>query len=453
MTSYVRQAGRRGGLALRLPAPPPAAARGPAGGWAAALALPQRLRWTLVFASFFIFAASVISSRLRVGQPVIILGVVGLLAQSGRLRWGTVTPLLSLWTAWCALGYITTDYPDAVSEGLLQLSKLCVITLVGVNALRTRAQLRAFNVFALVAFLIYPGRGSLLNYLTGAYVVAGSRAVWNGVYSNPNDLAAIAILLLSIAAGLVVSERQRLWKLAAVGTSAFLAFIVFITQSRGALIALGVFVLAVLWRAPKRQRARAAAAVALVGAVVVAFAPSSVWDRLSGLRNVTSSDLSQVDAEGSATQRFEIWKVARTIIAEHPVTGVGIGAYSLEHGVVAPRPDFQYTARGQRDTHSTYLNVAAETGLPGFVLFAAIVAATLRYTERVRRRAVRHDPAGAQQLLLLELGMAAYLIAGIWGSYAKLNMLYLHLVLLWCTAKALETDAGAAAGPTPLPTR
>jgi O-antigen ligase len=300
MTSFVRQAGRRGGLALHVPAPAASAGLGAqqaAGSWSVA-ALPARLRWTLVFASFFAFAASVISARLRVGQPAIILGVVGLLVQSERLRWSTVTPLLALWTTWCAIGYFGSEYPEAVAESLLDLSKLCVITLVGVNALRTRAQLRAFSLFALFAFLIYPGRGSLLNYLTGAFVVGGSRAVWNGVYSNPNDLAAITLLLLSITAGLVVTERTRLWKLAAGGAATFLAFIIFITQSRGALIALGVFVLGVLWRAPRRQRVRAAVAVAIVGAVVAAFAPSSVWDRLSGLRNVTSDDFSQVDAEG-----------------------------------------------------------------------------------------------------------------------------------------------------------
>jgi probable O-glycosylation ligase (exosortase A-associated) len=446
---YVRQAGRRGGLAARV-APVPAAARTGTSSLAATIAgLPKRLRWTLVFAAFFAFAGAVISARLRIGQPLIILGVIGLLLQGERLRWGTVTPLLALWTAWCGLGVFASEYPEAGSEGVLQLSKLAVITLVGANALRTRAQLRVFSAFALFAFLLYPGRGALLNYITGAFVIAGSRAVWNGVYSNPNDLAAIAILLLSIAAGLAVSERNRWPRMAAFATAAFLAFIIFITQSRGALIALGVFVVAVLWRAPKRQRVRAALATAAIGAVVIAFAPSSVWDRLSGLTNVSSDDMSQVDAEGSATQRFEIWKVAGTIIAEHPVTGVGIEAYPYEHARVALRPEFKFTARGNRDTHSTYLNVAAETGLIGFALFMSVIVVTVRRAERVRRRAASVDPGGAHQLLLLEFGMLAYLVAGLWGSYAKLNMLYLHLVLLWCTAKALETESvGGARPPT-----
>ena len=457
-TPYVRQPGRRGGLAMRPVAPTairagaPDAARAPGQAWSAAV-IQQRLRWPLVFTAFFAFAGVVISARFRAGQPLVILSVIGLLFQGKALRWSTVTPLLALWTAWCSFGLITSDYTDAVSDMVIQLLKLCVITLVGVNALRTRAQVRAFSIFALFAFLIYPGRGSFLNWVTGAYTVFG-RALWNGVYANPNDLAAVALLVLSIAAGLIFTERDRRLKLAAIATTTFLAFDIFITQSRGALIALAVFVFVVLGLAPKKQRVRATVGVALIGAVVIAFAPSSVWDRLSGLKNVTSDDLSQVDAEGSATQRFEIWKVARTIIAEHPITGVGVGAYPLEHARVALRPEFLPTARGRRDTHSTYLNVAAETGLPGLMLFGAIIVVTLRYADRVRRRAARRDVAAAQQLLLLEVGLIVYLIAGLWGSFAKLNMLYLDLVLIWCTAKALETEAAAArALPTSHPVR
>ena len=148
----------------------------------------------------------------------------------------------------------------------------------------------------------------------------------------------------------------------------------------------------------------------------------------------------------------EIWKVARTIIAEHPVTGVGLGAYSMEHAVVSQRPQFRPTAHGRRDAHSTYLSVMAETGVPGFLLFVAVVAATVRYAERVRRRLRDAAPGHAQQLLYLQLGLLAFFVAATWGSYANLNMLYLHLVLIWASARALDAEA-TAAGVAPAPRR
>lgn len=461
MSTPASYAGRR----TALPARPLTGARPRAAWWprpnaagraattpgSAVRVLRDRVRWTLVFSAFFAFSGGVIASRLTIGQPMIVVGLIGVLMQSEAMRFGPVPSLLALWTAWCAFGYLTSPYQDAVVDPLLQLLKLCVIAFVGVNALRTRGQVRAYCLFLLVAFLLYPGRGTLLNWLSGANVVEGSRAIWNGIYANPNDLAGICLLLIPVALGVAVVEHDRRLKLAALATSGFIAFIAFITQSRGGLIALAVFVLVALPRMPKRQRIRAALVAGALGAVVVFFAPSSLWDRLSGLRNVTDTEnLSQVDADGSAEQRFEIWKVARTIIAEHPLTGVGVGAYSEEHAIVSMRPQFKPTARGKRDTHSMYFNVMAETGIPGFLIFAMLVLATVRDVDRIRRRAAPVFPQRAVQLQFLELGLLAFCVAAIWGSYAKLNVLYLHLVLMWATAKVCERELAQVARPQSL---
>lgn len=403
--------------------------------------LRERIQWTLVFSAFFAFSGGVIASRLTVGQPIMILGLIGVALQTVPLRFGPVPALLAIWTLWGVLGYFVTPYPDAVIDAVTQLAKLCLIAVVGVNALRTRGQIRAYCVFLLFAFLLYPGRGTFLNWITGANLSLGGRAIWNGVYANPNDLAGISLLVLSIALAVSAGEVNRRYKLAALVMAGFLAFVIFITQSRGALIALGIFLIVVLRQMPKSQRVRATMVAAALGAVVVVFAPSSVWDRLSGLKNVTNTeDLAQVDAEGSAKQRFEIWKVARTIIAEHPLTGVGIGAYPLEHGNVAMRPQFNPIARGNRDTHSMYFNVLAETGIPGFLIFATLILVTVQYVNRVRRRAALLLPQQSLQLLFLLVGLLAFCVAAIWASYAKLNLLYLQLVLMWATAKVTERD-------------
>ncbi len=401
----------------------------------------ERVRWTLVFSAFFAFTGGVIASRLAIGQPLMVIGMVGVLMQTEPLRVGPVPSLLALWTAWGALGYFASPYPDTVLDPLLQLLKLCIISFVGVNALRSRGQIRAYCIFILFAFLIYPARGSMLNWITGANVVAGSRAIWNGIYANPNDLAGVCLLVLSVALAVSVGEDDRRYKLAALGVAGLVAFIIFITQSRGALIALSVFVAVALKRMPRRQRVRAALVAAALGTTVIFFAPSSLWDRLSGLKNVTDTqNLAQVDKDGSAEQRFEIWKVARTIIAEHPITGVGIGAYGEEHAQVAMRPQFNPTARGKRDTHSMYFNVMAETGIPGFLILACLLLVTVRYVDRVRRRVAPYLPQQALQIQFFELGLLAFCVAAIWGSYAKLNVLYLHLVLMWATAKVAERD-------------
>jgi O-antigen ligase len=225
-----------------------------------------------------------------------------------------------------------------------------------------------------------------------------------------------------------------------------LTLLILMTQSRGALIAL--VLLTALALGAQRRRLRTLLFVAAGGGVVSLFAPSGVWERAAGLVHATdTSTLRQVDEEGSAEQRFLIWKVATGIISEHPVTGVGLGAYPLAHEEHATAAGFPRTAWGKRDTHSTYLNVAAETGAVGLLLFLGMLGAVLAGAERARRRLRDRDPAGAGRLWLLQAGLLAYLTAGVFGSFAHLSHLYLFLALV--TAVSLETAPGAGAGGRP----
>jgi len=268
------------------------------------------------------------------------------------------------------------------------------------------------------------------------------RAKWNLTYSNPNDLAAITLLQFSLAAALVASESRGWVRRAALLALPVLTLVIFLTQSRGGIIgfaALAVFALPATSRAGSRLRA--AGMVSLLAAVVLMFAPSSVWNRLGGLRNVTETgDFQAVDPEGSAEQRWEIWKTAVRIIGDHPIFGVGLDAYPAANAEYSPAAVGGDVQLGARDTHSTYLNVMAELGAPGLVLFLGLLAAVVSRAESVRRRCRQVLPRGARQLYFLELGLFGFLVAGIWGSYARISMLYIHLALIYVAAETLDGE-------------
>src|SRR5207248_208082 len=74
------------------------------------------------------------------------------------------------------------------------------------------------------------------------------------------------------------------------------------------------------------RRLRLVLTLLAVTAAVAFFAPNGVWVRVAGLKHLTTTErLDKVDQEGSARQRFEIWRVASKIIHEHPLTGIGAG--------------------------------------------------------------------------------------------------------------------------------
>jgi O-antigen ligase len=191
-----------------------------------------------------------------------------------------------------------------------------------------------------------------------------------------------------------------------------------------------------------RRRPRAVLALAACLGVGLYFAPKSFWARMQGLRKATSvATIGEMDPEGSARQRFAVLQTATRIIRDHPVVGVGLGAYELTNARYSP-------ALGDLDTHNTYLNVVAETGFPGLALFLAIVFSVLRVVYAARRRAGRALPAEAETLRWLQYALLGYLIAGAFGSFAKLAFLYVYLALLWCTARTVYAQ-GIPGSPLP----
>jgi O-antigen ligase len=237
-----------------------------------------------------------------------------------------------------------------------------------------------------------------------------------------------------------------------------LPLLILMTQSRGGFIALALFTISCIvgqWSQLRRvlapgRRVRLVLTLLAVTAAVAFFAPNGVWERMAGLQHLTTTDqLGQVDQEGSARQRFEIWRVATKMIREHPLTGVGIGAYPLAHAVYAQGEEFDRTAAGTRDTHSTYLNVLAETGVPGAIAFLGLILSVLFFAERTRRQCKKGAPRLALPLFFLEMGLVAFLTAGVFDSFVSFSFLYIHVTLLWATAELTRSELRCTAGVLP----
>jgi O-antigen ligase len=272
----------------------------------------------------------------------------------------------------------------------------------------------------------------------------GGRAIWNGIYSNPNDLAGLCLLQFAIALGVLAVERQRWARGIALVAAVLVPIIILLTQSRGAFVALALFGLIVGRRYVKHLRKLVWFGACVAGLLLVV--PSDVWTRLSTMEASSSKvdDKREADAASSSEQRLEILRVAVAIIAANPISGVGVGAYGDAHYVFAQNPRFNSIAQGHRDTHNTYLHLMAETGFVGFTCFVILVIATLRESRNARLSNKEAHPALAAQLFYMEAGAYAYLVAGIWGSYGELVFTYFYFAVLYATARLL--GSGKAPG-------
>lgn len=427
--------------------PPPSGGQtveAPANGdaWVRSRSDLKHVEWSVGYVAFLAFTFAIITYMVPIGEAAMVVALIGVVFQRGTFRMPAPLVVFGLFVVWAAVGYFSTPYPTVVSEELTGLLKLWLIALVAVNVLRTRSQIRFYLVFFIACYALFPARGAIFNYFIYGYRIFG-RALWNNVYGNPNDLAALSFLPLAIAAGLFVTERKGWVKLGAMASLFVIPLLILITQSRGAFLAL-IVVIALGFAGHKafsdhRKLIRLATTGGLFAVLVLAIVPDSAWERFSGLSHATSTEtLRSVDEEGSAQQRFDIWRTAADVIGDYPTTGVGIGAYREAHYAYALRnPTYP---EGKRDAHSTYLSVLAETGYPGLLVFVSLLGLTFYRVERVRRKGKRLLPDSARQIFYLELGLVAYLLAGIFGSFALLSFLYIHLALIWVLAHTFERE-------------
>ena len=398
----------------------------------------KSVNWTLTLGAFLAYLLVITSYRLPIGDVVIVAALAGLLLDPDQIWMPSPVRWFGAFTIWVVATSFASPFPDAVSQRLLDIIKLWLIVFIAASALRNAGAVRVGVLFFLLCFLLFPVRGGMITYFVFGEATFG-RAQWIQIYRNPNDFAAMALLQLSIAGALLITEPKG-WPrwIARVGAFA-LPMLVLMTQSRGGFLGLMVFV-AIVLKGAKRRGVVVLQLLALAG-VLVAVSPRGVWERVGGLKSVTSTEtLAEADEEGSAEQRFMIWHVAMDIIGDNKFIGVGINAYKDAHKKYAGNRTDYRIARGKRDTHSMYLNVLAETGFPGLFLFLGIIGSVLVKVRNVRRQCGRAREKQARHLLLLEAGLAAFLTAAIFGSWAYIAHLHLHLIIMYATAVMYESE-------------
>ena len=386
------------------------------------------VEWTLGMIGLLVYLFVIHQGVAPLGEAGIGAALVGVFIYKDRVRFPVEIGLFLLYMLAGLLSTIGAKFPQAARDNLVEYLKLGAILWLACNVVRTKQQLRAFVLVWLLFFAVYPMRGVLFNYVFNLTV--SGRVAWNFIFANPNDLAAYCLVPITMCAGLLVSERRGFVWFGALLQLLVLVAIVFITQSRGGIIALMVTLILLLVR--QRPKPKTLMLMALGIAVVGISAPKTVWNRLSGLTAVGSDDgMSAVDAEGSAAQRVAIWKVAKAIINDYPVFGVGIGTYSLAHRIYARNADLPAIARGGRDTHSTYINATAETGLFGVGTLLALFLYALWKAGKQVEKIKRWSPPVAMQLSFIRFGFIGLMVSGLWGSYQRTAFLYLYIALMY----------------------
>lgn len=275
-----------------------------------------------------------------------------------------------------------------------------------------------------------------------------------GPLGDPNYFAQILLMLVPLALFLAwgaggwdrkesrvpkytAPQILRRTKLLAYGAAGLMTAATVLTYSRGAALALAVVLgLALLLRGVKPGEVLTG--LALAGLLVVAL-PAAFTERLITLEQVLPGGEQTLHPDSSFEKRRLVTRVAWEMFLDHPVLGVGAGNYTVHYDRYADRVGS--VAREYDDPseahypHNLYLEIGAETGLPGLLVFSAAICVAFVYLHRARRWALERDDPGTAVLARgVALGLVGYLISSLFlhGQFQR------YLWLLLALTAALE---------------
>ena len=320
-----------------------------------------------------------------------------------------------------------------VWTGLLMIAARALVRVCGAESVVTvvAASLAAGALLSAAIGLI-----QYFNVITplNAFIVRLHGAAIFGNLAQPNHFAAYTTLgLLSLA---YLHSRDRLSLPVAAICALPLLFVLGVSGSRSPwLYLLAAFGCAVWLRFASEDRA-AKRLFLLTGVFLILHyamqaAVGAGWLKPPEGAAVTAIERLFSGAE-SVTDRIGLWRAAWSIAMDHPVFGVGWGAFAGKYFEFAAEPGVTAPLGLYNNAHNILLQLFAETGVIGMILFLAPLAAWAVAVLRI-------EPDARQWWLLATLGVFAIhsmLAYPLWYAY-----------LLGVTAVLL----GLGAGPVFMP--
>jgi putative inorganic carbon (hco3(-)) transporter len=374
------------------PAPPP-----PTGGARAAVlpAAPERREWAfiglLAFTALLFFRPQDQFTALAPFHLAEMSAIIALIAMMiGRLSRGLpvsrLNPELFGVVALGGVMLITAPFSiwtgGAISTFTELYVKVILIFVLMVNTVLSPKRIEQFTWMIILASGYIAFR-ACFDYARGLNLVENGRVqgAVGGMFNNPNDLALNMVSVLPFALSFAFRKASTIRRLVAIGCALMMFMTIVASHSRSGSLGLAAVIIVMALLTLKRKPGLVAAGV-LATALALPMLPASYWHRIASITDDNK------DETASRQARTTLMRESYATFLEHPLTGVGAGQFQ------------NYKPEGRteawRESHNAFLQVAAELGILGLVVFVFLTFRGFYGPMQARHLLKRSEPRAAR---------------------------------------------------------
>ncbi len=394
--------------------------------------------------------------------PSVAKSFIVLLVIAIFIRWAVANdrPRGLLWPvvmvfAYGLIGFASLYYApnkEAVIYSLSNYVKDALIALVIVALLKKPQQFRQV-IYTLLFTGIFISSFSIHQYVTRNFLsqyggfaeaefmnIVGETNDYrlSGPVGDPNFFAQVMVVLVMIGLERFMHDKNLLAKILAGACAVMSALTVVFTFSRGATLALVLSL--ILYFFIYRLKPLQLVVILALGITVILFAPPTFIERVFSIRDILPSGNGQIDLtadraiQGRASESLTAW----SMLMEHPFSGVGLNNFTTLYQEYAKSLGLAPSAQA-RAPHNLYLEVAAETGVIGLVVFLLMVGLAFRgvlYARTAFMKAGMRDYA--HMVTGFGLGFGGYMLAALFAHAAYPRYFYLLLGIAYALPSIIE---------------
>jgi probable O-glycosylation ligase (exosortase A-associated) len=370
-------------------------------------------------------------------KMIAVATLAGLLVTKERYalpRTREVYLLAALWVTFVCSTVFTALQPEVAWEKLAEISKILLMTGVTIVLFQDRRKLHVLLLVIAISIGYFGVTGGLWGLYTGF-----AERLYGPAKSAIGDNNALGFGLTIVLPVFVLVRRQagNPWIRGVLLVMFGLSIVaVFATYSRGAVIGLGVSLPLTL--ALTRTKDVPVLVAAVAACLVVYITPRQWVERMQTITPTAYRD------DSSGSKRIKSWYVALRLGLDHPLLGAGFRPFE---------PDvYERYLSGywdNHDAHNHFLQIFAEHGFTGLVLFIGLLVSlflTLLRTVRTTRGDPERQWIG-ESAQFIGVSLIAYVVGGVFLNMPYFDLFYQLVAVVVILQRAAEAPGIVIAEP------